>query len=103
MSTMSTISSLLPVRGALGPAESRQSRLLEHKLLFLCMWEQSTRALTSSPLLLMYYPTDDTLELRQAPRECRSEEELHQISSSVQSLPLVLKRQRVCKYASSTA
>lgn len=99
MSTPSTMSTLLPHRGSLGAPRSGRGHVPgpDRAIRFFCTWEQSTRALQSKSLLLTYYLRDDTMELRQPPDGASAERAFGLDAAAVLALPLVLKRQRICK------
>ena len=98
MSTLSACSSLLPMRGIIGRESSARNPRAE-QLTFFCSWEQNSRAFGSNPILLCYFPADDSIELRQAPRGSQPSSFLASFASGCVSAPLVAKRQRVAKCA----
>ena len=96
MSTLSSCSTLLPMRGTIG-RESSARNPRQEQFAFFCTWEQNSRAFGSNPILLCYFPSDDSIELRQAPRGSKAGPFLASYAAGCVSAPLVAKRQRVAK------
>lgn len=84
------------MRGIIG-RESNARNPEAEKLVFFCSWEQNTRAFGSNPVLLCYFPKDDTIELRQAPRGSKPGEVFAHMKAGCLNAPIVAKRQRVAK------
>lgn len=100
MSTLSTCTQLLPHRGVIGKSLSKEEKLPSsgQVLKFYCVWEQHKRVMgRKAPILLLYFPTDDTIELRQL-LPASTPETILAAEHSHLPYPVILKRQRVAKY-----
>jgi hypothetical protein len=99
MSTLSTCH-LLPNRGIVGCGALMDASSSRDVLAFFCVWEQHKRVMgRKAPILMLYYTSDDSMELRQLPLGAQPEEVL--AAPRQASVTIVLKRQRVAKYVST--
>lgn len=99
MSTLSSCTQLLPHRGIIGKSLSKaeQTPSSGDVLKFYCTWEQHRRVMgRKAPILLLYFPADDTIELRQLV-QASTPETILSAGHDHLAYPAILKRQRVAK------
>eukprot|EP00892_Ulva_mutabilis_P001205 jgi/Ulvmu1/11085/UM007_0267.1 len=99
MSTLSSCTQLLPHRGIIGksPSIEEQAPSSGRILKFFCAWEQHKRVMgRKAPVMLLYFPADDTIELRQL-QPASTPERVLSATHNYMDYSAILKRQRVAK------